>query len=123
MMRSLVSVGVAFGLFAGSFVLHIVGGATDQGWLFAVAVALIYLTAAGFPAIAGRIAGRADVVTFGLGVVAGVALTSGALWAANDRSWALWTVPLSVVLTLVTSAILWRLRLPGRGAVSSRGAA
>ncbi|HET7737577.1 MAG TPA: hypothetical protein VFK32_03300, partial [Tepidiformaceae bacterium] len=84
---------------------------------------LIYLTAAGFPAIAGRIARRADVVTFGLGGAAGVALTSGALWAANDRAWAFWTVPLALALTLVTSAILWRLRLPGRAAVSSRGAA
>lgn len=123
MIRSAVSLVVTFGLFAVSFALHIVGGASDQGWLFAIAVALIYVTAAGFPAIASRIAGQADVVTLVGGAVIGVALTSGALWAANGRAWAWWTVPLAVVLTAATSAVLWRVQWRRRRPVSSRGAA
>ena len=43
---------IAFVLFAASFALHIVAGAMDQGWLFAIAVVLIYISATGFPAIA-----------------------------------------------------------------------
>ena len=74
MMRSAVSLVVTFGLFAASFALHIVGGACDQGWLVAIAVALIYLAAAGFPAIAWTIAQEALLLSF-LGVVTGIVLT------------------------------------------------
>jgi hypothetical protein len=44
-------------LFLGAFGLHIVGGATDQSWLFAIAVGLIYLLATGFPWLASLLSG------------------------------------------------------------------
>lgn len=102
----------AFALFAAAFILHIIGGATDQGWLFALAVALIYLFATGFPVVAVVIGrprpGLPSRATVFLGVAAGIALTAGALWAANDRSWAWWHVPLAPALVAVTSVVLWR---------------
>jgi hypothetical protein len=102
----------AFALFAAAFVLHIIGGATDQGWLFALAVALIYLFAAGFPVVAFLIGrprpGHHTRATLVLGAVAGVALTAGALWAANDRAWAWWHVPLTPALVAITSLALWQ---------------
>ncbi len=58
MTRSIFGLISAFALFAASFALHIVGGATDQGWLFAIAVGLIFLTATGFPAIALVLSGE-----------------------------------------------------------------
>lgn len=94
----------AFALFAGAFVLHIVGGATDQGWLFAIAVALIFVTATGFPAIALWLGGlqhersgeaRATLVA---GWTIGVGLTIAALWAANGRAFAWWEFPLAPAL-------------------------
>jgi hypothetical protein len=102
----------AFALFAAAFVLHIIGGATDQGWLFALAVALIYLFATGFPVVAVVIGrprpGLPVRVTVTLGAIAGVALTAGALWAANDRAWAWWHIPLAPALVAITSVALWR---------------
>ena len=99
---------VAFGLFAASFALHIVGGATDQGWLFAIAVALIYLTASAFPVIAlffaGSVARAAHVVA--PGALIGVVLMSSALWAANHRTFAWWQPPLAVVIVLGSSLLL-----------------
>lgn len=126
MARSVGALLVTLALFAGAFALHIVGGATDQGWLFALAVALIFGTAAGFPAIAAALAGRLDAVTLTGGGLAGVGLTSGALWAANGRAWEWWTVPLAVLLVLAVSSLLWlawRMRDVRSGPLSSRKAA
>lgn len=112
----------AFALFAGSFVLHIVGGATGQRWLFALAVALIYVSAAGFPAFAVLLSGGAPGsatrrMAFVAGAVAGVGLTLSALWAANGRAVAWWHVPLAPALVVVASgaviAGLARLPRPG----------
>ncbi|MEO6398462.1 MAG: hypothetical protein ABIP13_08340, partial [Tepidiformaceae bacterium] len=107
---------VALGLFLASFALHIVGGATDQRWLFAIAVGLIYLTATGFGANALIASGlawaeRAGVRTvLGIGSCAGVVFTIGALWAANGRAFAWWQLLLAPGLVLVTSATLLGLR-------------
>jgi hypothetical protein len=107
--RYLRGLGIAFGVFAVSFVLHIVGGASNQDWLFGTAVALIYLSATGFGVIAWLAAGaRAnDRVLFSLGMIAGFGLTMSALWAANDRTFAAWQVPLGAALVLTTSALLY----------------
>ena len=107
--RYLRGFGIAFGVFAASFALHIVGGATNQDWLFGTAVALIYLSATGFPVIAWLAAGALanDRVLFSLGMVAGFGLTLSALWAANDRAFAGWQFPLGVALVLTTSALLY----------------
>lgn len=110
-MRALSGLTIAFAFFAGSFALHIVGGATDQGWLFAIAVFLIYLAATGFPAIALIVAGlgagndpQARVATM-LGAVAGIGFTLGALWATNGRAFAWWEFPLAPLLVGVVSAV------------------
>jgi hypothetical protein len=108
---------IAFGLFAASFALHIVGGATDQGWLFAIAVALIFITAVGFPTIAGLLARHGPhAAAITVSFLVGVALTSSALWAANGRSWAWWTVPAALALVVATNAAALGLRrlAPGR---------
>ena len=87
---------VTFVLFAAAFALHIVGGATDQGWLFAIAVALIFVIAAGYSGFALWIAGLARAgtreaqVTDLAGGVVGSALLIGAFWAANDRAFEAW---------------------------------
>jgi hypothetical protein len=100
---------LAAGIFLASFALHIVGGATDQGWLFASAVGLIYLSASAFGVIAWILAGsrQGERLTIAVGSVAGVALTSAALWAANDRSLAWWVVPLAAILTAMSSAVVY----------------
>lgn len=103
---------VTLGLFAASFALHIVGGATGQGWLFITAVALIFATATGFPAIMHAFAGRRARSRNGralwlVGGVTGVVLTSSALWAVNDRTFALWHPPLALLCVAVVSAALW----------------
>lgn len=104
-MRTTTGLVAAASIFIASFALHIVGGATDQGWLFAVAVGLIYLSASAFGVIAWMIAGArpGDRVTLAVGAIAGIVLTASALWAANDRSFAWWQVPLGAVLTALTS--------------------
>lgn len=101
--------GIAFGVFAASFALHIVGGATDQDWLFGTAVALIYLSATGFAVVAWLAAGARpnDRLLVGAGMAAGFVLTLSALWAADDRSFAGWHVPLGVALVLTTSSLLY----------------
>lgn len=100
-------VGVA--LFGGSFALHIVAGATDQGWLFAIAVALIYVTAAGFAGIAVLAAGPSwrggDIVLAGWGVL-GVTFTWGALWAANGQAFAWWEGPAALALEVLGSGAI-----------------
>ena len=100
-MAALRGLGIAFALFAAAFVLHIIGGATDQGWLFAIAVALIFVTATAFPAMAMWLAGlqheRTLEARFTLvaGWTIGVGLTIAALWAANGRAFAWWQFPLA----------------------------
>ena len=103
-------------LFVAAFALHIVGGATDQVWLFAFAVWLIYLVASGFPVFALALAGpNTDAssrrVIWIAGAAIGVGLTAAALWAAAGRSFAWWTLPAAIALTIVTSGLLllgWR---------------
>lgn len=116
--------GIAFVLFAASFALHIVGGASGQGWLFAIAVGLIYVAATGFPAIAIITAAFPDLdhpgarFTGAAGGVAGYVFTVGALWAANGRAFAWWEFPAAFLLVMLSTAIIliaWRLRA-NRGA-------
>ena len=100
---------LAFVLFATSFALHIVAGATNQGWLFALAVVLIYASAAAFPWFATLFAGRRSIPVTVVGSVAGVAFSFGALWATNGRTFAWWEIPLAAVLVVVTNAAAFRL--------------
>jgi len=114
-MRITRGLAAALALFVGSFALHIVGGATDQRWLFAIAVGLIYLTATGFPAIALVSSGlrrnsQGGKLVLGIGAIAGVGFTVGALWAANGREFAWWVFVLAPALVLFTSASLLALR-------------
>jgi hypothetical protein len=103
---------LTFGLFAGAFALHIVGGATDQGWLFAIAVGLIFLIATGYSGFALWIAGlahsgtRAAAWTDLLGGIAGSALTIGALWAANDRAFELWHFAAAPLIEAAVSGLV-----------------
>jgi hypothetical protein len=116
-MRVVQGVGIALGIFLASFALHIVGGATDQAWLFDIAVALIFVSATGFPIIA-MIAGRfpdaqaLDArLTLAIGAASGYAFTVAALWAANGRAFAWWEFPLAAVLVFAVSGVLlfgWR---------------
>lgn len=119
-MRMVLGLAGAAAFFAVSFALHIVGGSTGQGWLFAIAVALIYVSASGFGVFAWMLAGSrsGDRLTLGIGALAGVVLTTSALWAANGRSFAWWEPPLAAVITLASSAVLlraWQM-VRGRGA-------
>jgi len=108
--------GLTFAAFAAAFALHVVGGATGQAWLFAIAVGLIYLTATGFPAIALWVSGlkyhsgRDSEVVYRAGVLAGMGLTLGALWATNDRSFGTWTFILTPILVAVASAFILMIR-------------
>lgn len=103
---------VAAAAFLVAFALHVLGGATDQAWLFGIAVGLIFVTAAGFPAIviwtSGLKYGGSDLARFayGAGVVVGTGLTLGALWASNDRGFAGWHFPASIILVAVASAVI-----------------
>ncbi|MBK6662061.1 MAG: hypothetical protein IPG47_04675 [Thermoflexaceae bacterium] len=102
---------IAFVLFAASFALHIVAGAMDQGWLFAIAVVLIYISATGFPAIAAWTSRVSSARARWLAVIVGVPFallfTGGALWAANGRAMAWWVPPAAIVLISVgTGSIL-----------------
>lgn len=109
---------LAFGIFAASFALHIVGGATGHGWLFAIAVALIFVSATAFPVIAVLLGGFRDLtapgarLTGAIGAIAGYIFTTGALWATNGRTFAWWEFPLAAVLVVASSAVVltcWRL--------------
>lgn len=107
---------ITLAAFAAAFALHIVGGATDQGWLFAIAVGLIYIVATGFPAIALWVSGLAyrgsepAKFTYTAGVIIGTGLTLGALWATNGRSFAAWHFPVSIILVAVVSAVILLVR-------------
>ncbi len=113
--------------------LHIVGGASGQGWLFAMAVALIYLSATGFPVLALVLGGFREVtsaearITAGIGAAAGYVFTTGAVWATNGRAFAWWEFPLACALVLaVSTAMLAAWRAGGRsrasGAIAGRTA-
>jgi ABC-type multidrug transport system permease subunit len=99
-------------LFAAFFVLHIVAGAADQGWLFAIAVVLIAVTAGGFPllvAVAARARSTAELrLTVLPAAVIGAGLTAGVFWAANDRAWAWWHWPAAI--TIAGAVSVWTLR-------------
>lgn len=116
MLQAIKGLVIAFAAFSFAFALHIVGGATDQGWLFAIAVGLIYVIATGFPAIALWIAGlpyngsEAAKFTYTTGVIIGTGLTLGALWATNGRSFAAWHFPSSIILVAVVSAVILLIR-------------
>lgn len=103
---------LTFVCFAAAFALHIVAGATDQGWLFAIAVGLIFLIATGYSGFALWFAGlayagtRAATVTDLLGGIAGSALTVGALWAANDRAFEVWHFAVAPLLEAGVSAVV-----------------
>jgi hypothetical protein len=117
---------LAFLLFAAFFALHVVAGAADMGWLFAVAVVLIALAAAGFPllaVLAGRPRGGTDRwLTVVPAALIGAGLTAGVFWAANDRAWAWWHWPAAIAIAAGAGA--WTLRGPiprlsrGRGSRS-----
>ena len=111
-MKVLRGLGLAGLAFLGAFALHIVGGASGQRWLFAIAVGLIYLFAAAFPVVALLFAGRVSrlerAIILNAGIVIGIALLGAALWAANGRSFAWWTTPAAIVGTFATSAIALR---------------
>lgn len=102
--------------FAGAFALHVVAGALDWAWLFGIAVALIYLFATGFPALAlwaGGLRygeGGEARMTYRVGTVVGMLLTLGTLWATNDRSFGFWVFLLTPILVAVVSALLLTLR-------------
>jgi hypothetical protein len=67
------------------FALHVVAGRLGLDVLFAVAVALIWACAAGFPLLVQALgAGRAGAPTLGVAVVIGVALTAATLGATRD---------------------------------------
>jgi hypothetical protein len=117
-------IGLALAIFVASFVLHIVGGATDQGWLFAIAVALIFVTATGFPVVALWLGEMRSVrssqgrLTVAIGGAVGYCLTVGTLWAANGRAFAWWEFPLAIVLVGAMSLALLGI---GRGWLILRG--
>lgn len=115
MTRAVRGLVLAFGIFAASFALHIVGGATDQGWLFAIAVALIFISAVCFPTLALQLTGHprnwaTTMFVAVAGGVIGVVLTASAFWAANDRTFAWWEIPLATVLVGALNISLIRLR-------------
>ncbi|MDZ7728910.1 MAG: hypothetical protein U5Q44_12345 [Dehalococcoidia bacterium] len=128
-MRTAQGLVLALGIFAASFALHIVGGATDQGWLFGLAVVLIYISASGFGAIAWLLAGarEGDRLTLVIGSLAALALTVSALWAANDRAFAWWQAPVAPVLVVITSGAIyggwlaWRKRRVAPGSAAAEG--
>ena len=101
---------LAFGVFAVCFALHIVGGASDQQWLFNIAVALIFLSASGFPVLALLLAGRPVGTDRNLalngGFAIGTVLTASALWAANGRTFAWWEIPAGAAAVIGVSAVL-----------------
>ena len=102
----------ALALFFAAFGLHIVGGATDQGWLFAIAVGLIFFLAVAFPWVATVIARTrirdAHRHFLAAGFLIGLTLTAGTLWAASDRSFEAWHALAAPVMVFLATAIMAR---------------
>ena len=103
---------LTFLAFAAAFVLHIIGGATNQDWLFALAVVLIVVIATGFSGWALWFAGLADsgsraaMLTDLLGGIAGSVLTVGVVWAANDRTFEAWHFLAAPLIECAVSALV-----------------
>ncbi len=113
-MRALRGLLLAFGLFAAAFALHVVAGATDQGWLFSIAVGIIYFLVTGFPFVATVLAGAPLAETerrvlLGAGAVVGVVLTTGAYWAAAGREFDWWVIPAAFPSVAIVSTALFLL--------------
>lgn len=110
-MKAVRGIGIALALFLASFALHIVGGATGQGWLFAIAVGLIFVFATAFPVVAVVAGGFQNLdsaqarLTGAVGAAAGYGFTVAALWAANGRAFAWWEYPLAAALVLAGSGL------------------
>ncbi len=111
-MNAVLGIVGALGLFLASFALHIAGGVTGQGWLFAIAVGLIFFFAVGFVWVATLLAKTRirDAHRYFLIGCFGIALTlTGAtLWAASDRSFEAWHAPAAPVLVFFATAALAR---------------
>lgn len=120
-MAAVRGIGLALALFAAAFALHIVGGALDWGWLFAFAVALIFLVATGFSAFALYFGGlkypgtELARRTYVVSTVIAMGLTLGTLWAANDRSFGPVTFVLTPILVAVVSSLLLVLKAWSEG--------
>ncbi len=111
-MNEVRGIGGAALLFLASFALHIVGGATDQDWLFAIAVALIYFFATGFSWVATLLSGTRirDTHRYFLLVTLLIALglTWATLWATSDRSFKAWHALAGPGFVLAATAVLAR---------------
>ena len=90
-MRSARGIVFALLLFLAAFALHIVGGATDQDWLFAIAVVLIFVVASSFAFIAALLEGtplrEAKRPFFVTSIAIALVLTEATLWAARFGAW------------------------------------
>ena len=112
MVQAVRGLALTFLAFAAAFVLHIIGGATNQDWLFALAVVLIVVIATGFSGWALWFAGLADsgsraaMLTDLLGGIAGSVLTVGVLWAANDRTFEAWHFLAAPLIECAVSALV-----------------
>jgi hypothetical protein len=101
--------GAASVVFIASFAVHIVGGASGQGWLFGLAIASIFLSSTGFPLIVAAgaelslVPARPSHVVLATSGLAGAALTASALWAANGRALTWWEAPAGLALVAVVS--------------------
>ena len=106
---------IALCIFAAAFVLHIVGGATDQGWLFKLAVVLTFASAVLFPVVAGAasgtIAGAEARWGVAVAILIGATLTASALWAVNDRTFAWWQ-PVGGAILVVIGILVARGEIP-----------
>jgi hypothetical protein len=108
----------ALALFFASFALHIVGGATDQGWLLAIAVALILFFAIAYVWVAtllSRTRLRDSHQNFLIAAFAiAMTLTEATLWAASDRSYQLWHILAAPTLIIAATGILARVEITVR---------
>ena len=111
-MNAVRGIGGALALFLAAFGLHIVAGATDQGWLFTIAVDLIFFFAVGFVWVATLLSGErireAHRYFFLTAFLIALALTGATLWAVSDRSFEFWHAPAAPILVFVATAVLAR---------------
>lgn len=92
----------AVALFAAAFALHVIAGAAELEWLFAMAVVLIYLFASSLPTISWLLGGcqPRPYSWWALHVALALVFSGGALWAAAGRTLA-WWVPLGAAALVV----------------------